>query len=207
MSIQIEWYSNPVPKDESNENSLKAVLHPRLAGNGLLDDDMVVSRLSTRNGLSAAAVTGVLQGLSDLLREELAEGRQVHVGGLGYFRPSITTTERVTQNTPRKVEKVKVNGVNFRPEKQLVDAMSEVNFQRTKNPIHSRVLDDETILEGFKMLFAENRFITRHQVQDFFHLTPSSAARLITRQVKEHKLINVSSSNAPLYQSVQGCYI
>jgi predicted histone-like DNA-binding protein len=206
MAIKIEWYKSPIPHSASGDDARSATLHPRLSGNGSLTEEDVVKTLSARNGLSTGAVAGVLAGLVDILKENLTEGRTVHVGDLGFFSPALCTTERITQNTPRKVEKINVCGVNFRAEKALVNALGRADFQRTKNPIHSTSLTDEDIEEGFKCLFAENRFITRIQVQDYFNLTTSTACRLVKRLVTEHKLVNVGSKNSPIYQHEVGCF-
>jgi hypothetical protein len=46
--------------------------------------------------LTETDVIAVLDALSHAMGEELAEGRQVHLDGIGFFRPNLVSTEPVT---------------------------------------------------------------------------------------------------------------
>ena len=57
----------------------------------------------------------VLDALSHAMGEELADGKQVHLDGIGFFRPNLVSTEPVTEETKYKNTKVKLKGIVYRP--------------------------------------------------------------------------------------------
>ena len=66
-----------------------------------------------------SVVSAVLDALSHFMGRELGEGRQVHLDGIGYFRPTLTCTEPVKVDTKRKSTKVKLKSITFRPDMAL----------------------------------------------------------------------------------------
>lgn len=61
---------------------------PRIAYNGQVDTDEMRSKIQSRCTLNEVDVTAVLDALSQVMGEELGEGRQVHLDGIGYFYPT-----------------------------------------------------------------------------------------------------------------------
>ena len=110
MAILFDWYENPVSPDQPK----KKRFHPRIAYNGQVDTDEMRSKIQSRCTLNEVDVTAVLDALSQVMGEELGEGRQVHLDGIGYFHPCLTTTEPVTIGTKRKATKVKLKAIQFR---------------------------------------------------------------------------------------------
>ena len=104
MAILFDWYEDPKPSNKQqgeNENTL----HPRIKYNGSIGTDVLRRRIQERCSLTETDVTAVLDALSHIMGQELAEGRQVHLNGIGYFHPCLTTTEPVTISTKRKATK------------------------------------------------------------------------------------------------------
>ncbi len=56
-------------------------------------------------------VSAVLDALSHVMGEELSEGRQVHLDGIGYFYPTLKSEKGITRETDRKNEKVRLKGI------------------------------------------------------------------------------------------------
>ena len=102
MAILFDWYEDPKPSNkQQGENG--NTLHPRIKYNGSTGTDVLRRRIQERCSLTETDVTAVLDALSHIMGQELAEGRQVHLDGIGYFHPCLTTTEPVTVDTKRKV--------------------------------------------------------------------------------------------------------
>ena len=84
MAILFDWYEDPKPSDKQqgeNENTL----HPRIKYNGSTGTDVLRRRIQERCSLTETDVSAVLDALSHIMGQELAEGRQVHLDGIGYF--------------------------------------------------------------------------------------------------------------------------
>lgn len=83
MAILFDWYEDPKPSDKQqgeNENTL----HPRIKYNGSTGTDVLRRRIQERCSLTETDVSAVLDALSHIMGQELAEGRQVHLDGIGY---------------------------------------------------------------------------------------------------------------------------
>ena len=114
MAILFDWYENPKPSDKEQGEK---TLHPRLKYNGSIGTDVLSRRIQERCSLTETDVTAVLDALSHIMGQELANGRQVHLDGIGYFYPTLTATEEISADTPRRNTKVKLKGIQFRSTK------------------------------------------------------------------------------------------
>lgn len=100
MAILFDWYENPVSPDQPK----KKRFHPRIAYNGQVDTDEMRSKIQSRCTLNEVDVTAVLDALSQVMGEELGEGRQVHLDGIGYFYPTLTATEEIRRHSTTEYE-------------------------------------------------------------------------------------------------------
>ena len=78
MAILFDWYELPEPKDKQREEK---ILHPRIRLNGSTSTAELRRRIQERCSLTKTDVSAVLDALSHVMGEDLAEGRQVHLGG------------------------------------------------------------------------------------------------------------------------------
>ena len=93
MAILFDWYENPQSSEQQGEEN---ALHPRLRLNGKLSTAQLRARIQKRCTLTETDVIAVLDALSHAMGEELADGKQVHLDGIGFFRPILVSTEPVT---------------------------------------------------------------------------------------------------------------
>ena len=78
MAILFDWYEDPKPSNkQQGENG--NTLHPRIKYNGSTGTDVLRRRIQERCSLTETDVTAVLDALSHIMGQELAEGRQVHL--------------------------------------------------------------------------------------------------------------------------------
>ena len=73
MAILFDWYEDPKPSDKQqgeNENTL----HPRIKYNGSTGTDVLRRRIQERCSLTETDVSAVLDALSHIMGQELAEG-------------------------------------------------------------------------------------------------------------------------------------
>lgn len=204
MVILFDWYENPkTPEQQGEEN----MLHPRLRLNGKVTTSQLRARIQKRCTLTETDVIAVLDALSHAMGEELADGRQVHLDGIGFFRPNLVSTEPVTEKTKHKNTKVKLKGIVFRPDQFLMDEVGKVKVQRTRFPFHSSKLTDEEIDALLTEYFATHDFVQRKSFQFLCGMTQTTAARHLRRLCEEGKLKNAGLPKQPVYKPVNGYYV
>ena len=138
MAILFEWYENPVPNDQTDPKTI----HARITLNGKVGTDEIRHKIQARSSLTETDVSAVLDALSHIMGEELAEGRQVHLDGIGYFHPTLKCEEGITMETKRKNEKVKLKGIKFRADQALKNEIGNVKLKNFKHSGHSSKLSD-----------------------------------------------------------------
>ena len=141
MAIHFEWYENPVPPNQPDEKKL----HARITYNGKIGTDYVRRKIQERCSLTETDVTAVLDALSHVLGQELSDGRQVHLDGIGYFHPTLKCIEGVTAETKRKNTKVRLKGIKFRADQALKNEVGAVKLKNIRHNGHSRKLSDVEI--------------------------------------------------------------
>lgn len=201
MSIVFDWYENPNASSEE-----EATLHPRIFMNGKVDTDKLCYRIHERSSLTVGDVKSALDTLAQLFGEELREGREVHLKGIGYFYPTLTATEKVTRSTPYKTNKVAFKTVRFRPDSELKGNLLGISANQSKYVRHSEKISEVEIDIRLKEYFAEHQLMTRRDFQEICSLARTTAKTHLVRLRKEGKLVNVGLPNQPMYVPAPGYY-
>lgn len=197
MAILFDWYENPKTKDREGE---ELTLHPRIKLNGSTTTDELGRYIQEYCSLTEPDVLAVLDALSHFVGRELAEGKQVHLDGIGYFAPTLTCTETVTPETKRKSTKVKLKNISFRPDKALRREMGVLKVKplKERNLDGKRLTDDEVRRKVVEFLH-KNEFITRSDVQMICGMTRTTATRQVHRLCEEGVLVNKGLQKQPVY--------
>ncbi len=95
MAIVYDWYENPNAEGDPEERGL----HPRPLLNGKVSMKQLYARVHARSSLTVGDVMNAIDCLTQICGEELREGREVHIEGLGYFAPTLEATQKVTRST------------------------------------------------------------------------------------------------------------
>jgi predicted histone-like DNA-binding protein len=200
--INIDWYENPVAPGKEPNNKL----HARVVSYQNTTTDEVVARIHEYSSLSEGDVRAALSGLSDALAVALSEGRRVHLEGIGYFTPTLATTEEVNTETKRRGAKVGLKTVRFRPDKELKRRFRPMHFNQALVPNRSRKLSDAEIDARLTKYFAKNDYLTRRNFQGLCGMVVSTAGAKLRQLRTAGRLLNVGTSNQPLYVPAPGCY-
>ncbi len=144
MAILFEWYETPVPNNETDETE-KTTIHARITLNGKVGTDEIRRKIQKRSSLTETDVSAVLDALSHVMGEELSEGRQVHLDGIGYFYPTLKSEKGITRETDRKNEKVRLKGIKFRADRALKDEVGNVKLKNFRHSGHSGKLSRNEI--------------------------------------------------------------
>ena len=203
MAILFDWYENPDSYDKSPEDK---ILHPRLRLNGSRSTDELRRDIQARCSLTETDVTAVLDAVSHVMGRELAEGRQVHLDGIGYFRVKLNSLEPITSPKLKANQmKLKAN-IGFKADKKLRSSVSVVKVERSKLKLHSVPRSNEEIDRLLTAYFSNNQILTRSDFQGLCKLTLTTAARHIKRLKEEKKLQNINTRQSPVYIPMPGYY-
>ena len=202
MAISFDWYENPVSPDKPEEKRF----HPRIIANGQIDTKDLRSRIQSRFTLNEVDVTAVLDALSQVMGEELCEGRQVHLDGIGYFYPTLTATEEIAADTPRRNTKVKLKGIQFRSDQKLKNSVGHIKIKQMKRIIHSPKLSETDIDSRLRKYFTDHQIMQRSDFQDITGMVRSTAMIHIRRLRTEGKLLNIGIPSQPIYVPAPGFY-
>lgn len=202
MTISFDWYENPVSPDKPEEKRF----HPRIIANGQIDTKDLRSRIQSRCTLNEVDVTAVLDALSQVMGEELCEGRQVHLDGIGYFYPTLTATEEIAADTPRRNTKVKLKGIQFRSDQKLKNSVGHIKIKQMKRIIHSPKLSETDIDSRLRKYFTDHQIMQRSDFQDITGMVRSTAMIHIRRLRTKGKLLNIGIPSQPIYVPAPGFY-
>lgn len=202
--ILFDWYEDPRPSDKQEEEK---TLHPRIKLNGSTGTDELRRRIQQRCTLTETDVIAVLDALSHIMGEELADGRQVHLDGIGYFYPTLTTTEPVTTETKRKSTKVKLKSIQFRADQTLKNEFGVLKVKSLKGDLNFKRLTDKEIDQRLTNFFRTHQFMRRSDFQSICGMVRTTAMRHIRRLRNEGKLENVGGCMQPIYVPRKGYYI
>lgn len=202
MAISFDWYENPVSPDKPEEKRF----HPRIIANGQIDTKDLRSRIQSRCTLNEVDVTAVLDALSQVMGEELCEGRQVHLDGIGYFYPTLTATEEIAADTPRRNTKVKLKDIQFRSDQKLKNSVGHIKIKQMKRIIHSPKLSETDIDSRLRKYFTDHQIMQRSDFQDITGMVRSTAMIHIRRLRTKGKLLNIGIPSQPIYVPAPGFY-
>ncbi|WP_195408040.1 HU family DNA-binding protein [Bacteroides congonensis] len=203
MAILFDWYEDPKPSDKEQGEK---TLHPRLKYNGSIGTDLLRQRIQERCSLTATDVTAVLDALSHIMGQELADGKQVHLDGIGYFRPCLTSTEPVTIDTKRKATKVKLKSILFRADQTLKNEFGILKVKSLKGGLDFSQPTNEEIDRRLAKYFQTHQFMRRYDFQNLCGMARSTAMRHIRRLRDEGKLKNEGGVMQPIYVPGSGYY-
>ncbi len=195
MAIVYDWYENPGATEDSEERAL----HPRLFLNGKVSTADLCERIHERSSLSVGDVKSAFDTLAQLCAEELREGREIHIEGLGYFAPTLKSTETVTRSTSHKSGKLALKTVSFRPDARLKSRLAGIKAVRSGNTRHSASCSAEMIDTRLTAFFAEHDMMFRSDFQELFGMTRTTANRHLRRLVEGGKLVNIGQRFHPVY--------
>ena len=163
-------------------------------------------RVHERSSLSVGDAKSAIDTLAQLCGEELREGREVHIEGLGYFAPTLEATQKVTRQTKNKHLKLRLKGISFRPDIRLKAALTGVTATQSKYTRHSLRLSEIEIDMRLKEYFAEHDLLLRIDFQELCGMARTTANNHLQRLQKEGKLMNVGRRAQPIYRPMPGYY-
>ena len=194
MAIAYDVYSTPTPSQEDSKK-----YHVRVVSKSPKTEKELIKTINSRCTLTAADIKGVLTALSDVIKEEMLDGRRVHLHGIGYLYP-IITSDAEGDGQKVRAPQIEIKSIAFRPERDMIkDLKDSAEFHTTKFKNHSSKHTAESIVKRLKEYLAKNKEIERADFQILCGLTRSTSQRWLKRLLEEGKIMKVGNMHAPRY--------
>lgn len=201
MAIAYDLYTIPDPQNDDNK-----LYHVRVVPDAPITPKKMEEKIQERCTLTTTNVKAALSALSNIMQEELLQGRRVHLPGIGYFYLTLKATP-TDENNMQKVRapQLEVKSISFRPEKELIkDLSTQAEFCTPKHKHHSRKQTDISILGILTAYFKDHTELDRARFQSLCGLTRNTALRRLKQLVEEGKLEDIGNRHAPRYRAVPG---
>lgn len=139
-----------------------------------------------------------------VVASHLKRGANVNIKGLGRLKVTLGCEGKITSYKSPRSNRIKVKGVQFWPEKGLVDYMNrDQEFKRTQQPTQSAKISAEDLkIKLCTGWFKNHRMITRKELETFAYLSTSTAKNRIKELIAMNFLKRLESNRA-VYELVK----
>ena len=199
MKAQYKLVRMPNPNKGEGE-AQKQPLHARLVSCGTLRTKELVERISVASSFTPGDLRGCLQALRDNMLSYLEMGYNVELEGFGTFSLSLHS-KPVMDKKKIRAEGITVDGLNFRPCKELKRKLSTIKVERS-----DRVESDPTYLskeECEQRVFSyleQHSNLTQQIYISLCHCSRAKASQDLNRLVAEGRLVYSCVGRNKLYK-------
>lgn len=200
MAVKYDFFKIP---DLVSEGKTKYSARTILSGE--VDMERIADVVASRCTMKQADVRGVWDAMLRIIKEELQNGKRIHLDGLCYLNlsaqsPMVRSTKEI------RAESILCRDIKYRTEKELKRTLRHTRFERQSGK-HSSEISDIEIDGILREYFKYNAYITRKEFARLCKLSPTTAMRKIKDLVQNDKLSHPGSRNSGFYFPVPGGYI
>lgn len=192
MSIKYNLFNITHPGTGEEECVAKAVYGTTVSS------EQLEREIQVRSSLTTSDVKGCLDALSTLLKEHLKEGKSVHLKGIGYMKVSLQCTRKMTKDKPSG-KYIKVRGVNFRPEKGMMNDLKDCNIELAKGSRTSTLLTKEELISRLDTHFKSNSYLRRSELERIAGINKEMACKWLRQLTADGILRKEGPRNSPIY--------
>ncbi len=175
--------------------------HVRVVASGTVQTEEMMERIERSTTLTKADLKAALGAFVEQIGSHLADGKNVHIEGLGHFSLSIGGEVQQTEEGKLRLRNAAVRTVNFRPESALMHCLSRAKFTSSAHRgRQSAAIDEAQLPLLLADLSKEKGHFTTQEFQKAFHLTASTARRHLLRLCAEGGIENIGSPRFALYR-------
>ncbi len=178
--------------------------YPSVVHADSVDMETLLIETVGRGMILKSEVEFVVTQFMDVVASHLKKGSNVTIEGLGRFKVTLGSEGKITSSKTPRSNKIRVKGVQFWPEKELVDYMNRnQEFKRTQHPTQSaKISADDLKVKLRTGWFKNHRMITRKELETFAHLSTSTAKNRIKELIAMNFLKRLESNRA-VYELVK----
>ena len=192
MSINYQMF--PLVNLKSGETEF----HAKVVNGQTIGTKQLAHEIEHATSLTKADVKAALNALSEAIKEHLKEGDSVHIEGLGYFKPSLKCTKKMTREKASG-KFIEVRSINFRPEREMVNEMKHCTIVRSALQTPTAQLTDEELEALVLHHFESNTYLRRADLQSIAHISKKTACVRLLELVEKGTLRREGPRNAPVY--------
>lgn len=194
----------PLPKDK---DGVPYGYYPVVADQNRTNVNSMLQQIEKQSTISSADMKAMFDALSNYLAEYLAKGYRVDVPGVGTFSAQLVSDVPIKKkNDPQTARHLSIGGIAFKPKKELIGKLWDVDFHRTNRPHRTLgYLSDEVAMARIRdVLAASDRpMLTRNDFVRVTGYTRTRAANHLTRLVEQGLLVQGGSQHERLYWLAQ----
>ncbi len=201
MSLQYDFYANPVPEGSDR----KPKLHARVKTTGTTDTQTLAELIKEWTSLSTSDVKASLDALASAISFELSRGHRVHLEGLGYFGLTLSCPPI---DSPKEIraESVKVKNIVFRPDVDWKDRFHRIQLEKARDKNHSLCYSEIEIDGLLTGHFLDHTYITTREFCRLCGFTSATGGRKIKGLTEAGKLHRIGYGCAVMYEPATGHY-
>lgn len=173
MAISIEWQVKPPTK--GNEKEVESKMFPRIIDSEAVGEQRLAELMAVNGSLSRGNAKVALNDLAEVMAELLKEGKTIDIPMLGSFKLSIGIDADIHPDSSRRMQSIVVRGVNFQPDKQLMDAIGHPTFQWKPTIGVAIAPTVSQLFPQFNNYFQKHNSITREEFEHMFRLKRTTA--------------------------------
>ena len=174
----------------------KTKVYPKLMVYSQISQEDFIKSIRSRAGIFSEGVAeGLFITMTECLTDWLSEGHTVKIEGLGTFSLSLGFTDDKGNEMEdeltdkRRIRKVEVRGVNFKPDPELLkEVQQKTTLEREMTGVR-RVLQQKYSMEEKRNRTLEKidrqGFITLQQYANLNHVSRTTASRELNALVKD----------------------
>ncbi len=175
--------------------------HARIVENGTTETAEVMEHIERCTALTVSDLKGAIDALAGEIADNLAEGRSVHIDGIGHFSLSIDGDVVRTEEGELRLKHAAVRTVNFRPEAALMRRLSGATFTvKRHRGRRSAEVDEATLPTTLAALCEEKGYFTTRAFRQTLGLTRTTAYRWLNHLCDEGVIENIGSPRFALYR-------
>ena len=194
----------PLPKDK---DGVPYGYYPVVADQNRTNVNSMLQQIEKQSTISSADMKAMFDALSNYLAEYLAKGYRVDVPGGGTFGAQLVSDVPIKKkNDPQTARHLSIGGIAFKPKKELLGKLWDVDFHRTNRPHRTLgYLSDEVAMARIRdVLAASDRpMLTRNDFVRVTSYTRTRAANQLTRLVEQGLLVQGGTQHERLYWLAQ----
>lgn len=201
MAVKYDFFLTPQPKDKQQ----KVRYHARTVVDRTLANKDIATEISKRCTIRKAEAMAVMDEMSEIFLQKLAEGHAIKLEGIGTFRISAKSPAVRSKNEVR-AESIKFGGVVFRPERKLIRLLSGTKFKKvtySKTSVDISNIELDGILTEY---FKDHTYITTKELQYLCGLSNHTALRRLKERVNEGRMTHPGHRFSAFYFPVPGNY-
>ena len=179
---------------------------PVLAGGQTVNLRQLCQEISNSTTCTSSDIIAVLDAFVQSLSNHLSAGNRVSIDHFGSFVARLETEAPIQYTDDKTIARsLRFTGVNFMPKQELVMALQDVSFRRSKKPSKSSRLTDEEIVKRLRAHIQDSgeQLINKRAFCTATNYSRTRADRELPGLVKRGILEKCGTPRSPYYKLPQ----